>query len=187
MDGSSLDYLLLGLLGSGPRSGYDLRKQISGSPLRAYSDSPGAIYPALRRLVTRGWLEAGAPQGPRRRRTYDWTAPGGEAFGAWLGKAVTREDVESGIDDLLLRFAFMGTVLPMTQVRGFLEQFEKELAAYLGTLRQFHASEAAGLPPTARLAFEYGIAEYQARVRWARKAREVLAPGRTEKKRGGKT
>jgi hypothetical protein len=36
------------LLHQQPRSGYDLRKIFESSPIAYYSDSPGAIYPALR-------------------------------------------------------------------------------------------------------------------------------------------
>ena len=59
MNASPLDYLLVGLLSGGPRSGYDLRRQIGDSPLRVYSDSPGAIYPALRRLAIHSTTASG--------------------------------------------------------------------------------------------------------------------------------
>lgn len=47
---SPLECALLGLLHQMPRSGYNLRKTFSSSPLAAFSDSPGAVYPALRQL-----------------------------------------------------------------------------------------------------------------------------------------
>jgi DNA-binding PadR family transcriptional regulator len=174
MEASSLDYLLVGLLSGGPRSGYDLRKQIGDSPLRLYSDSPGAIYPALRRLARRHWVEAGPPEGPRRRSAYRVTPEGLAAFVAWLRQPVEREDVERGADDLLLRFAFMGAVLTPSEVAGFLEQLESETRAHLATLQEFYARESSRLPLTGRLAFEFGLADHEARIHWAIKARKEL-------------
>lgn len=178
MGASPLDYLLVGLLSGGPRSGYDLRKQIGDSPLRIYSDSPGAIYPALRRVARWGWVEPGPPEGPRRRRAFEMTAEGQSAFVGWLRRPVEREDVVRGIDGLLLRFAFMGMVLSPPEVAAFLEQFESETRAHLAVLRQHHARESSGLPLTGRLAFEFGLADYEARIRWARKARKELGGSR---------
>ena len=49
----ALGYALLGLLMK-PSSGYDLRKIFSSTSMKTYSGSPGAIYPALRRLQEQG-------------------------------------------------------------------------------------------------------------------------------------
>jgi DNA-binding PadR family transcriptional regulator len=169
---TTLDYLLLGLLGAGPRSGYDLRVQISQTPLRQYSDSPGAIYPALRRLVERGWVKADRPSGGRRRQVLHLTARGRKAFAEWLGRPIQPKDVVSRGEELLLRFAFMGPATGLAE--RFLEQFEEEAAAYLETLQQHHTEQAAVLPLTARLAFEYGLAQHEARLRWIRKALQAV-------------
>jgi DNA-binding PadR family transcriptional regulator len=187
MDASPLDYLLVGLLSGGPQSGYDLRKQIGGSPLRVYSDSPGAIYPALRRLARWGWVEPGAPEGPRRRSAYHVTPEGRKAFVGWLHRPVERGDVARGFDGLLLRFAFMGMVLSRSDVVAFLEQLERETRAHLATLRQYQARESSGLPLTGRLAFEYGLADYEARIRWARRARREVGARRSRSGQGGRS
>src|SRR5258708_31023457 len=46
---SLLGFAILGMLHARPQSGYDLRKAFVATPMRLFSDSPGAIYPALRR------------------------------------------------------------------------------------------------------------------------------------------
>ena len=51
---SLLGFALLGLLEERPRSGYDLRKVFAQTAMGTFSDSPGAIYPALGRLEKRG-------------------------------------------------------------------------------------------------------------------------------------
>src|SRR6185295_20202168 len=79
---SDLECALLGLLNQVPRSGYDLRKVFAETPFTHFSDSPGAVYPALRRLEGRGFLKAlpGKEGGGRRRRTLRLTPPGVAAF-----------------------------------------------------------------------------------------------------------
>ena len=61
---SELGYAILGLLQHQASSGYELRKVFSSTSMKTYSDSPGAIYPALRRLeqqgLIRGTVEGGA-------------------------------------------------------------------------------------------------------------------------------
>ena len=53
-DPTTLEYALLGLLHQGAMSGYDLRKIFESTAMGSYSGSPGAIYPALRRLEKQG-------------------------------------------------------------------------------------------------------------------------------------
>ena len=47
---SRLEGALLGLLHGEARSGYALRKVFQDTPMLHFSDSPGSIYPALKRL-----------------------------------------------------------------------------------------------------------------------------------------
>jgi DNA-binding PadR family transcriptional regulator len=54
---TALEYALLGLVQQHPQSGYDLRKVFETTALGSYSGSPGAIYPALRRLERKGLVE----------------------------------------------------------------------------------------------------------------------------------
>ena len=51
---SLLGFALLGLIFEQPRSGYDLRKIFTTTAMGSFSDSPGAIYPALARLEANG-------------------------------------------------------------------------------------------------------------------------------------
>ena len=71
-----LQYLLLFLVAQAPFTGYDIRHMFQSSPVGRFSDSPGAIYPALARLEERGWATSRVERGGRRRRTYSATATG---------------------------------------------------------------------------------------------------------------
>src|SRR5947209_17352918 len=90
----TLEMALMGLLLQGPRSGYDLRKTFSSTAWKHYSDSPGSIYPALKRLRARGWIKPAGPAGesddPRKRQEFRPTAAGKSGFVAWLGQPLTR-------------------------------------------------------------------------------------------------
>src|SRR5690606_8869973 len=54
---TTLEYALIGLIRECPRSGYELRKVFVETAMAGYSGSPGAIYPALRRLEADGLIE----------------------------------------------------------------------------------------------------------------------------------
>jgi len=105
---SALSFALLGLIGKAELSGYDLRKIFASTPMRSFSDSPGAIYPALQRLERKGFLRGrrdGA--GGRKRVVFAVTARGRSEFGKWLAQPITRDDVIRRMDTLILKFAFL--------------------------------------------------------------------------------
>jgi DNA-binding PadR family transcriptional regulator len=172
--GTPLELALLGLLGQEPRSGYDLRKVFTATPLSHFSDSPGAIYPALRRLVARKWVSASAPAGGRRRQVFRLTAAGRRAWKGWLRLLPTRDEVVWEMDGLLLRFAFMGETLPAAFPLRFLEAFLGHVEVHVDELRKFGAVHMPQMSATGRLAFEAGIDSYEASASWARRALETL-------------
>ena len=90
---SSLGYAVLGLLHQQTRSGYDLRKIFANTPMGSFSDSPGAIYPALQRLEKQGLVRSQLqPSSGRRRRVFRPTASGKRAFRAWQTKSISTDD-----------------------------------------------------------------------------------------------
>lgn len=177
---SPLESAILGLLSHQEMSGYDLRKVFSRTPFDRFSDSPGAIYPALRRLERAGWLAGSAPAGGRRRTTFRLTAAGRRGFNAWLAREPTRDEVVGGMDGLMVRFAFAGGVLPRRSVLQFLEAFVREVRGHLADLERYRQEQGTGPSLTGRLAFEAGVASYEAYAAWARRAQAaLLKEGRT--------
>jgi transcriptional regulator len=74
----TLDMLILRTLQWGPRHGHGI-----GQAIRAQSDDllkveTGSLYPALHRLVKRGWLQAewGVSEANQRAKFYQLTADG---------------------------------------------------------------------------------------------------------------
>jgi len=180
---SLLGYALLGLIHQQPMSGYDLRKIFSSTAMGSFSDSPGAIYPALRRLEERGLVRGKADEAAsRNRRVFHMTTDGQEAFKAWLKQPVTRDDVIRRTGDLMLRFAFMDQALGAKRAIRFLSQFAEETADYIPILKQYLESHASEMPLSGRLALECGIQEYETRLRWANASMVVYEQKRKEKK-----
>jgi DNA-binding PadR family transcriptional regulator len=167
-----LDYALVALMAQEPRSGYDLRKIFALTPLAHFSDSPGAVYPALRRLARRGWVApvAPRPRSGRRREAFRVTAAGRRGLRDWLRQPVTRDQVVRDLDGLLLRFAFMGEWLEASEIQAFLEGLLRELRLHLADLESFFARASGGMSATGRLAFESGLAGLRAQISWAQGA-----------------
>jgi DNA-binding PadR family transcriptional regulator len=184
-DNSLLAYALLGLLHQQPRSGYDLRKVFANTPMGTFSDSPGAIYPALQRLEKRGLVASRvhASSGLRQRRLFRPTASGKRAFKAWQTRTITSDDVIHRVDELKLRFSFMDQTAGSSQAMRFLKALAKELAAYIPTLRKFLKVHGVNMPLSGRLALESGIRSYETLLGWAGSAFRTYA---RRKKTGGR-
>ncbi len=173
LQATTLEYALLGILHQKPHSGYELRRVFAETPLKYFSDSPGAIYPALRRLGARGWVIASAPEGGRRRRELRLSTPGRKAFIGWLRRPVTRGDVDPDTA-LLLRFAFMGQALSAAEITKFMAEYSREMQTQLKALQGYYDENAATWPLTGRLAFEHGLALHETKLAWAREAARAL-------------
>jgi len=170
---SSLEFALIGLLKSKPQSGYDLRKSFTTTPMRHFSDSPGSIYPALRRLLKRKYLTATDGGSPRKRQVFRVTKAGERAFVAWLQQPVTREDVIWRIGELLIRFAFHDGNVPRQVTFDFLDQLQSAISSYASELREYAAqSGLAESSSTGALAFAAGVDGYEAQSAWIRRARK---------------
>lgn len=167
-----LDYALLGLLYQSPQSGYDLRKTFETTAIGNYSGSPGAIYPALRRLERQGLVEGevDTTKALRPKKVFRPTKAGRETLSDWLVREIEREDVERRIDELMLRFAFHSVLDSRTATRRFLESFLSEVEDYLGELDRQRKEFPERAPLQPRLALAAGVEQYRACARWARKA-----------------
>jgi len=189
-DASTLEMALLGLLWQKPQSGYDLRKIFMTTAMCHYSDSPGSIYPALRRIESRGWIgttgseggvagsAGGASEGERRRRQeFAVTEAGKTVLQAWLEREVTRDDVTFRIPELMLRFAFMDGSLPRSGTVRFLDQLTLQLRTHVEDMRRKFRDMSGKAPSlhTGLLAFEAGIRGMETQLAWAQEVRARLA------------
>lgn len=165
---STLGRALLGLLLEGPLSGYDIRRIFTRTPMGTFSDSPGAIYPALDRLeaagLVRGRVESSA--GLRRRKTFQLTPAGTASLKRWLSEPVTRDDVVHDTDQLMLRFGFMDAGLGEAASVRFLTSLQHELKAYIPELKLYLDQHGHEMPRSGSLALESGIRAYETLLQW---------------------
>jgi DNA-binding PadR family transcriptional regulator len=177
---SPLAYALLGLILQQPQSGYDLRKVFVSTPMGLFSDSPGAIYPALRRLEQRGWIASGpAPRAGRRRRVFAPTDKGRAAFTEWVSHTPTRDDVTREWDVVMLRLALSTGIVKPARLTALMARIDEELKGFLANLEAYRDGPGADMPLPAQLAFDSGLAAVRARTRWVREARQRLTERRT--------
>ncbi len=163
-----LSYALLGLIHQRPCSGYDLRKVFSETAMGNYSDSPGSIYPALRRLQERKLVSAQIERGAglRRRRVLRLTKAGLSELTLWLRSPVDEKGVTRHTDEWMLRFSFCDRVLGTEETIAFLESFERALKTQLPSLREFLTAEGPKMALSGRLALESGVLGYEAQLKW---------------------
>ena len=96
--------VILGLVASGPRTGYDVKRIADSSTRFFWGASYGQIYPELRRLEGEGLIESSEePRGRVRRRVYRITPAGTRAVREWLLDTETAFEIR---DEGLLRLFF---------------------------------------------------------------------------------
>jgi len=169
---SLLGYALLGLIQQQPVSGYSLRKIFTATPMGSFSDSPGAIYPALARLEADGLIQGVVEEGAglRRRKIYRLKPAGLAALKRWYARPVTREDVVRGMGELMLRFAFLGETADQDTIRRFLTSLRGQLKAYLPEVEAFAGMHEDKMSVSGKLALDHGVRGYRASLEWVEAA-----------------
>ncbi len=168
---SDLSLAILGLLSIQPLSGYGLRKIFLTTAIKAYSASPGAIYPALQRLEAAGLIEGRAERRNTRRPSvaYRLTAKGRAELVEILSRPIGRDDVMRRMDKLLLRFSFMSGFVGTSVMIEFLRALAEETERYRLALEEEFAGSAADLPFSGRAALSLGVENSRTVARWARR------------------
>ncbi len=169
---SLLGYLLMGLIRQQPQSGYDLRKLFATTPLMSFSDSPGAIYPALKKLEDQEMIRSEVKEGSglRLRRVFRITPAGLSQLRHWLSQPVTRHDVIRNMDQMMVRFSFMDGAVGTHGAVRLLHDLERELAGYVPELRGYLKKHGPAMPLSSRLALDSGVRSYESLLHWARAA-----------------
>ena len=84
----TLDLLILRTLRPGPAHGHAIAKDIERSSADVLLVTQGSLYPALHRLIKRGWIvaEEGTSENNRRAKFYRLTARGRTQLSVETGK-----------------------------------------------------------------------------------------------------
>jgi len=176
---TTFEYALLGLIRMSPMTGYDVHKVFATTPLAHFSSSPGAIYPALRRLHRRGLLLAKLDTATeaRPRRLYSLARAGKQAIAAWLRLPVTRDELIRGSGAPILRFALSEGRLPRDEVLAYLDSYRAALVSYVEELQGHLRRLPEDAPLHGRLALEQGIRGFRSELEWVRSAAATVARG----------
>jgi DNA-binding PadR family transcriptional regulator len=183
----ALGLALMGLLQGMPSSGYDLRKIFSSSSMKTYSDSPGAIYPALRRLERQSMIRSTIVEGGglRRRQVFRLTPKGLAELKKWIMLPVSREDLLRGSDEILLRFAFSETAIGPAASLQLLKHLQTAIEMQLAKLHEEFRASNSVMPTSGRLAFECGIRGTECLLQWAEYA--IKTYEKEERQKGGRS
>jgi DNA-binding PadR family transcriptional regulator len=179
---SDLEGCVLGHLWKyGPSTAYAVRKELLASPSSHWSGSAGAIYPLLLRLEERGIVASrrGA-HGDRQHWSYALTAPGHDAFLAWLSPPFDPDLISIAPDPLRTRMYFLGALSPRRRAT-FLARASEQLERYLKVVAQLPQSDEFD-----RLAVRGALRLTRARIAWLADVRRSLARTKAGRKRGGR-
>jgi len=171
------EYAILGLLAQGPKSGYDINQVVEERLAHFWHESLGHIYPILKRLRERGWVERRVEEGRAGppRHEHSLTPEGREALEGWF-----REPLEPTPprNELLLR-VFLGHLADPADLIRTVSEYRDERARSLERFRGIATmleAEASGDPelPFWMLTLRAGIRSAEAAVAWCDEALDVL-------------
>ena len=171
---------ITGLLFYMPMSGYDIRKAFSSTSLKHFSSSPGAIYPALRRLEAAALIQGKIEKQNtlRPKKVYTLTSEGIAVFKEHLSRPVTLDDIIWRMDDLMLRFSFVYEILGEEQMLKFLAEFSSAIESHIKALENEYEAMNKDVSFGGPRAFEHGIETYRSTARWLKKViREIHKKG----------
>jgi DNA-binding PadR family transcriptional regulator len=171
-DRNGTAYVVLGMLGLGARTGYDVKNIVDKSARFFWAASYGQIYPELRRLEKEGLVEGrSAPSGGRKRREFQLTEKGRQELLDWLARPAWRSELR---DESLLKLFFSDT-LPREQALEQLRRRREGHEEFLAFLREVEAEPGGEDPPFVDLVLRYGIAYAEFNVEWCKREEERLA------------
>ena len=172
---STTELSVLGLLSSGERSGYDLKKQAEVGVGYVWTAAKSHIYAVLPRLAAGGYATVRhVEQGPRPdKQVYKITRHGREAFRAWLEEPV---DDRSGSRSVFLLKVFFGSDMSREALIAHIERKRedatRELAEYREIEERIRDEESSYF---GYVTLRWGIAQAEAWIEWANEILEELA------------
>lgn len=121
---NTLRYIILGLLGAHPMSGYDIKRAFDRSLATYWNAGNSQIYTTLKALAARDLVSSDLiyQEGRPNRRVYHLTSAGRAELDTWLAEAVPERFTK---DEFLTRLFFCG----QTSDHVTLRHLEEHLAA----------------------------------------------------------
>jgi DNA-binding PadR family transcriptional regulator len=178
MELSSTAYVILGMLGWRPMTGYEIKALVDRSTRFFWAASYGQIYPELRRLAQAALIDGKAsPQGGRKRTVYRLTSTGRTELRAWL-KA--DPEVFESRDEGLLKL-FFADAAGGEPAASALDAKRRHHARIVERLRAIEETD----PPEGHsaLVLRYGIECNEWSAKWCERAKLALEQGKATAER----
>jgi DNA-binding PadR family transcriptional regulator len=138
---SDVDHVVLGMIGLGARSGYDVKQMVQDSIRFFWTISQAQIYPSLRRLEAAKLIRSKPnPDNKRRPRTYELTPSGTAALQGWI----TREDpMPFELRDIAMVKLFFADAVAAAPARRLLAAVQARSQQRIETLHRIEPAAAA--------------------------------------------
>ena len=119
-----LEFIILGFLMYGERSGYDLKQCMTNSTSYFFDASFGSIYPALKRLDKKGMITfREVVEGNKYKKVYQISGSGKTAFLKWIEEPI---EFEKSRHDHLVKIFFY-EFLPKEKAMKILKMLIQEI------------------------------------------------------------
>ena len=157
------DYVVLGMIRQGARSGYAIKRTVEMSIRFFWTISQAQIYPALARLERAGLVKGESdPLGRRPRRTFTLTSSGEAALREWLLRV---EPIPFELRDIGLVKLFFANAVQRGEARPLLTAMRERSKDSLTAFRSIAVeaeSAAQGGDVYPLLTLRMGVAFHQA-------------------------
>ncbi len=165
---SRTGYLILGLLGEEPLTGYSIRKITLARFRFFWNESYGQIYPQLKKLSSEGYITASPDGDSRGSVRYALAAKGEKAFQEWLADPENQDQLRM---ESVLKI-YMGAVSGFAGCGKAIQAFGEKSISALDELERMRAELAKDPDPFANHAkighmLDLGIRTYRAWAEWA--------------------
>jgi DNA-binding PadR family transcriptional regulator len=172
-------YVVLGMIRSAPKSGYEIKAAVDGSTRFFWAASYGQIYPELKRLSEAGMVVGvEAPTGGRQRTVYEITADGEEELKAWLRQPPHTYEMR---DEGLLKL-FFAAALPPEEAVEILRAMRAYRLAVGEQLRAMEPEAVAKEDPFPLMALRGGIEFTEWFADWCERMEAQILASATEKR-----
>ena len=168
---SGTAYVVLGMLGLGAETGYDIKSAVDKSTRFFWAASYGQIYPELSRLERAGLVEGkDASAGRRKRKAYQLTPAGRRALAEWAAASPRMPELR---DENLLKL-FFADLIPKEQALEQVRMRRRGHEEFLALLRQIEAGVRDGFS-FSNLVLQYGIEYAEWNIEWCQRHERRLA------------
>jgi DNA-binding PadR family transcriptional regulator len=164
---TNIDYLIMGLLMNGEKSGYDIKKIFELSPTPFVSSSCGSIYPAIKRLEKEGVLEKRLimQEDKPNKNILSITSKGIEVFTEWLKKPADLKEFTMGNDPFSQKFLFF-SYLNESDVKEHCNEQIRMTGILIESIKKFQLKYGKTLDKYALWNLEGTLILFEGRTKW---------------------